>query len=330
MRTIRIGMISFAHSHGNSYLQELIKLDNVEIVGLYDPEYDRVAPHVEKLGIPYYDDHMELLETDIDAVVICSENIEHGRYTADAARAGKHVLCEKPLGISIEQMQEMIAVCRDNNVQLMTAFPCRYLAAVRDAKAAIDQGAIGEILAIKGTNKGRMPGRWFIDPTLSGGGAVLDHTVHVMDLMNWILQSEPEEVYAEVGELFHDNLGIDDAGMIHVKFRNGVIGILDPSWSRPTGYIHGADVTMEIVGTKGVVSMNGFAQANEVYLSESGKTSRSFWGDGMDGPLVQDFIRALSEGTSVPVTGEDGLKSAAVAIAAYESAKLGRSVKVNL
>jgi predicted dehydrogenase len=322
-------MISFAHSHGNSYLRELMKLNEVELVGIYDPVYDRVASHIEAYGIPYYDDHLELLATDIEAVVICSENAEHGRYTADAARAGKHVLCEKPLGVSLEQMQGMIDICRMNQVQLMTAFPCRYLAAARDAKTAVAEGAIGDVLAIKGTNKGRMPGRWFIDPALSGGGAVLDHTVHVMDLMNWIVQSEPEEVYAEVGELFHDNLGIDDAGMIHVKFRNGVIGTLDPSWSRPNGYIHGADVTMELIGTKGVISMDGFAQANEIYSSESGKTSLSFWGDGMDGPLVQDFVRALLKGENVPISGEDGLKSTAVALASYESAKLGRPVKVN-
>lgn len=330
MKTIRIGMLSFAHSHGNSYLRELMKLDGVQVVGLYDPVYERVKQHIEEWGLPYYDDHHKLLAEEMDAVVICSENVEHGRFTADAARAGKHVLCEKPLGVSIEQMQQMIAVCQENNVQLMTAFPCRYLAAVIDAKIAIDDGAIGEVLAIKGTNRGRMPGRWFIDPALSGGGAVLDHTVHVMDLMNWILDTEPEEVYAEVGELFHDNLGIDDAGMIHVKFRNGALGILDPSWSRPVGYLRGADVTMEIIGTEGVISVDGFAQANETFFSESGKTVRSFWGEGMDGPLVKDFIRALRDNVPVSITGEDGLRSTAVALAAYESSRLGKPVKVRL
>lgn len=329
MKKLRIGMISFAHSHGNSYLRELMKLDDVQVVGLYDPVYERVAPHVEEWGLPYYNDHHRLLAEPIDVVVICSENAEHGRFTADAARAGKHVLCEKPLGVSTEQMRGMIEVCREHGVQLMTAFPCRYLAAVLDAKSAVEDGAIGDIVAIKGTNRGRMPGRWFIDPALSGGGAVLDHTVHVMDLMNWFLNTEPEEVYAEVGELFHENLGIDDAGMIHVKFANGVLGILDPSWSRPAGYGR-ADVTMEIIGTKGVISVDGFAQANEAYYSESGQTARMFWGDGMDGPLVRDFVRALRAGVPVPISGEDGLKSAAVAIAAYESAKQGRPVRVNL
>jgi myo-inositol 2-dehydrogenase / D-chiro-inositol 1-dehydrogenase len=330
LTVVRIGMISFAHSHGYSYLRELMKMEDVQVVGLYDPEYERVSQHVKEWGIPYYDDHHKLLAAHIDAVVICSENAEHGRFTADAAKAGKHVLCEKPLGISTEQMQQMIAVCQEHGVQLMTAFPCRYLAAVIDAKAAVEDGAIGDIVAIKGTNRGRMPGRWFIDPALSGGGAVLDHTVHVMDLMNWFLDTEPEEVYAEVGELFHDNLGIDDAGVIHVKFRNGALGILDPSWSRPVGYVRGADVTMEIIGTKGVISVDGFAQANEIFYSESGKTFRSFWGDGMDGPLIRDFVSALREGVPVPISGQDGLRSTAVAIAAYESAKLGRPVQVRL
>ncbi|WP_127586098.1 Gfo/Idh/MocA family protein [Paenibacillus koleovorans] len=327
-RIIRIGMISFAHSHAVSYLRELLKTEGVQVAGIYDPDYSRVSAHVEQFGIPYYDDHMSLLAESIDAVVICSENAWHGRFTADAARAGKHVLCEKPLGVSIEQMQEMIDVCRASGVQLMTAFPCRYLASVIDAKAAVARGEIGEILAIKGTNRGRMPGRWFVEPALSGGGAVLDHTVHVMDLMNWFLGAVPVEVYAEVDTLFNEGLGIDDAGMVHVKFSNGAIGILDPSWSRPNDYNRPGDVAMEIIGTHGVISVDGFAQANEAYSIATGKTTRSFWGDGMDGPLVRDFVRALRDGANVPISGEDGLRSAAVAVAAYESAKAGAPVKV--
>ncbi|GIP41037.1 dehydrogenase [Paenibacillus sp. J31TS4] len=327
MNHVKVGMISFAHGHAFSYLRGLLELPNVTVTGIADEVRDRVAGVVEKHGLAYYEDYRELLKTDIDAVVICSENVHHAQQTIDSANAGKHVLCEKPLGISTEEMQRMIDVCREKGVQLMTAFPCRYITAVLDAKAAIERGEIGEILAIKGTNRGTMPGSWFIEPELSGGGAVLDHTVHVMDLMNWFLDSPVAEVYAEAGTFFHD-IKVDDSGMVHVKFENGVIAALDTSWSRPKMFPTWGDVTMEIVGTKGVVSIDSFNQKNEVFSNLAAKPTYSGWGDSMDGRLVEGFVNAIANGTPVPITGEDGLKSAQVALAAYESIAQKKAIKL--
>jgi predicted dehydrogenase len=331
MNKVKIGMISFAHSHANGILKELLAIPDVEIVGIFDNLPERAADIADKNGIPYFEDHKCLLEkTDADAVVICSENAFHARYTLDAAAAGKHVLCEKPLGITVEDMKRMIEAARLNGVQLMTAFPCRFLPAVRQAKAAVERGEIGDILAIKATNRGRMPGRWFIRKELSGGGAVMDHTVHVMDLMNWFLQSEPEEVYAEAGTLFHDDLDVDDAGIVHVRFANGVAAVLDPSWSRAESFPIGGDITMRLIGTKGVIDVNALGQVNELYSDELGKMQWSYWGDGMSGYMVRAFVEAVRSGTDVPITGEDGLRSTAVALAAYESIKLGAAVRLRL
>lgn len=324
---IKIGMISFAHGHANSYFHFLINNPDVEIVGIADEKRARVERHLEKHQIPYYEDYRELLKTDCVAVVICSENVHHAQMTIDAANAGKHVMCEKPLGISEQEMLQMIETCKQQGVHLMTAFPCRYIPAVAQAKQAVDRGEIGEIIAIKGTNRGSMPGGWFIDSKLSGGGAVLDHTVHVMDLMNWFLNSNVTEVYAESGTLFHD-IPVDDAGMVHVKFQNGVFGVIDTSWSRSKSFPTWGDVTMEIIGTEGVISVDSFAQYNEVYNDDNMRAQWSYWGDNMDEYLVKDFVRALKEGDNMPITGEDGFKSAQVALAAYESIRRGETVKL--
>lgn len=224
-------------------------------------------------------------------------------------------------------MQEMIDTCKKQGVQLMTAFPCRYIPAVIQAKEAVDRGEIGEIIAMKGTNRGSMPGGWFIDPELSGGGAVLDHTVHVMDLMNWFLGCKVSEVYAESGTLFHD-IPVDDTGMVHMKFENGTVGVIDTSWSRSKSFPTWGDVTMEVIGTKGVISIDSFAQYNEVYSDDRMKTQWSYWGDNMDEYLVKAFVEAMKEGKPVPITGEDGYKSAQVALAAYESIRRGDTVKL--
>ena len=224
MKSLKVGLISFAHGHAYSYLNSFLALPEVEIAGIADEVISRVETVGSTHGIPLYDDYRELLKTDIDAVAICSENVKHAEHVIAAAEAGKHVICEKPLGLSVEEMERMIEACQANGVQLMTAFPCRYLAAVVNAKNAVDAGEIGDIVAIKGTNRGSMPGQWFVEPHLSGGGALLDHTVHVMDLMNWFTGSKVTEVYAYAATLFHEELKVDDAGMIHVRFASGVFG----------------------------------------------------------------------------------------------------------
>ncbi|OAS17018.1 Gfo/Idh/MocA family protein [Paenibacillus oryzisoli] len=326
MKKLKVGMISFAHGHAYSYLDSLRAIPQVEVIGIADESYSRVERVVTTYNLPYYEHYQDLLATNVDAVVICSENVHHADITIAAAKAGKHVLCEKPLGVSLSEMEAMIASCKEHGVQLMTAFPCRYLASVVKAKEAIEQGEIGEIIAIKGTNRGSLPSGWFLQSDLSGGGALLDHTVHVMDLMNWMTQSEVKEVYAYAATLFNENLAIDDAGMIHVKFANGVVGVLDTSWSRNAAFPTWGDVTMTIVGTKGTLSIDAFAQNNELYSLDNGKGQWNFWGDSMDAYLVKAFVQALLNGEEVPITGEDGLRSTIVALAGYKSVALGQPV----
>jgi len=327
MSKLKIGMISFAHMHAASYLQALLSRADVEVLGIADENEERVRPFTEPNGIAYYSDYNELLKQPIDAVVICSENVRHAELTKHAAQAKKHVLCEKPLGLSEKEMLGMIEVCRAEGVQLMTAYPCRYIPAVRSAKEAVDRGDIGEIIAMKGTNRGTMPSGWFIDRGQSGGGAVLDHTVHVLDIMHYITGSEVEEVYAHSETLFHD-VDIDDAGLLHVKFRNGIFAVHDPSWSRPSSFPTWGDVTLEIIGTKGVIHVDSFAQKNDVYSNNATKAEWSYWGDDMDQGLIDGFVDALLQGQPVPITGEDGFLSARVAFAAYESAKMGKTVEL--
>ncbi|MEK8129308.1 Gfo/Idh/MocA family oxidoreductase [Paenibacillus filicis] len=326
MKSLKVGLISFAHGHAFSYLRSLAALPEVEIVGIAHEDPVRVEEAVRQYGVPYFADYKQLLASDADAIVICSENVHHAALTLEAARAGKHVLCEKPLGTTVAEMQEMIAVCRSSGVQLMTAFPCRYITAVARAKEAVDRGEIGRIVAIKGTNRGTAPGGWFVDPVQSGGGALLDHTVHVMDLMHWFTGARVTEVYAYAATRFHEQLEVEDTGMIHVKYDNGAFGVLDTSWSRPKAFPAWGDVTMEIIGTEGAISIDSFAQMNELYVNDLGKGVWSGWGDSMDEYMIKDFVQALLSGTPVPINGEDGLRSAEVALAGYESARLGQPV----
>ena len=314
--------------HASSYASALSEIPDAELVGIQDDNKERGLSAAARHNSVYYNSLHDLLDTDIDAVIVCSENALHKDQVIAAAKAGKHVLCEKPIATTTEDAMTMIEECERKDVILATAFPVRHAPPVARAKELIDSGVIGQILAVNATNHGRMPGGWFIDRELSGGGAVLDHTVHVADLLRWFLEDEVKNVYAEVDTRMHD-IAIDDCGMLLMEFHGGVFATLDPSWSRPKAYPTWGDVTMEIIGTEGVISLDVFAQVLVEANDSEQKVLYRNWGDNSDLLLIKDFIQAVGQGEKPAASGLDGLKALEVALAAYESAAQGRPVELN-
>lgn len=258
---MKVGMISFAHMHAYSYAECLISNPDAELVGIADENEKRGRQAADKYNTQWYGQLDDLLNSDLEAVIICSENVRHAELTEAAAKAGKHILCEKPIATTLEEAQAMIQVTEQNNVKLMIAFPCRYSAVAQRLKEKVESGILGKILAMNGTNRGTLPGGWFVDKSLSGGGAVLDHTVHVVDLMRWLMPgTEVKEVYAESDTLFND-VAIDDSGLLTFEFNNGVIAALDPSWSRSKSFPTWGDLTIDIMGTKGSMKVDLYTQS---------------------------------------------------------------------
>lgn len=326
MKPLKIGMISFAHGHAYSYAACVNRVGGAAVCAVADDDAARGRVAAARFGATYMDSRDALLRSDVDAVIVCSENARHKDDVIAAAQAGKHVLCEKPIATGMEEARAMIEACGRSGVKLQIAFPCRFNQPVRRVKQMVDKGLLGRILAMRGTNRGQNPGGWFTDRALSGGGAVLDHTVHVIDLMRWISKSEVREVYAEVDTRFYDGLGIDDSGLLLLEFENGLIASHDPSWSRCQSFPTWGDVTLQIVGEGGITNVDAFAQHLEVYSDAIGKMRHDPWSDDMDFGLVADFIGCLREDRAPSITGEDGLRAMQVALAAYESARTGQPV----
>ena len=139
-------------------------------------------------------------------MIVCSENARHRGLVELAAAAGVHVLCEKPLAITTEDGQAMIGPAQRAGVILMTAFPMRFSPVMMEVKTLLDRDGLGKVYAFNTTNQGTMPARhraWFVDKALAGGGAGMDHIVHLADLLRWYLRSEVATVYAQFNRILH-------------------------------------------------------------------------------------------------------------------------------
>ena len=329
MTPVKIGILSAAHLHAEFYARALAAHPGATLAGVADRNAARGRRLADRFGAEFFPSGDALLARGLDGVIVTSENTHHRRLVEQAARSGvRAILCEKPLATTLPDARAMIAACAQADVRLATAFPCRHSPAYRRLRGQVRAGAVGDILAIRGTNRGVPPGGWFTDTALSGGGAVLDHTVHVADL-NWdLLGREAAEVYAEIGSGFAHG-GWDDTGFLSIGYEGGVFATLDTSWSRPKTWPTWGDVTLQVVGTLGVLDLDVFAQTLAHYDGRTGRVAWPAWGSDPNVGLIADFVR-LAAGEDAPdmATGEDGLRALAVALAAYRSADAGAPVPV--
>lgn len=328
---IRIGILSFAHMHAASYAHAIQAHPSAELAGVADSDRDRARTMAERYQTTAFPDYAALLRSDVDAVVIGSENVRHRELVEMAAAAKKAILCEKPLATTIEDGEAMVRACKENGVPFYTAFPCRFHPVYLRLRQAVQNGQLGRLIAARGTNQGRNPGGWFIDKKLSGGGAAMDHTVHVTDLLRDLSGKEPTSVYAEITNGIN-HADFDDVAMLHIGFGDGFWATLDGSWSRPKSYWTWGNVTLHVTGTGGTAGMDMFAQNHRVFSDKTMHASLSNWGDNMDQHLLNAFVAAVA-GEPAPyavplATGEDGLQAARVAIAAYRSAEAGEPVTI--
>lgn len=325
----RIGILSVAHLHAASYAACLRALPGVELVGIADDDAARGRAFAEQHGTRFFDANQALLDADLDGVIICSANLHHRPLVELAARHTRNILCEKPIATTLDDARAMIDACANAGARLQIAFPVRFAPPVMQLRALIQDSSLGQVYGIKATNHGQMPGGWFVDRALAGGGAVIDHTVHVIDLLRWFFGAEVSEVYAEIGErLLHEDVAIDDVGMLSFALSNGAYGTLDTSWSRPAAFPTWGDVTIELVAEHGCVQLDAFKQQLAVYSNQATRAEWVGWGSNMDMGLIRDFVGMIVEGREPSITGQDGLKALEVALAAYQSSRSGEVVRL--
>jgi predicted dehydrogenase len=321
--TASIGICSVAHPHANAYAEVLTDLDAVEFVGVVDDEAERGRQFADE-NDTWLRSRTDLLSR-ADGVIVCSANANRKPWIRTAAEAGVDILAEKPLGTSAKEARHLAGICSDADVALDVAMPLRHSVPARQARERLN--VVGDLIALSGTNRGQFPGGWFADPDLSGGGAVMDHTVHIVDLVHWLTDTRVAEVYAETGTRFTD-AAVEDVNVLSMELDDGTPFLLDGSWSKPDEWPSWGDATLEITGTECVLELDCFAQRFEVIRDEDPMGASSvFYGTDPNRVMLERFVETIS-GEPPAAPPADAADALAVVEAAYESIDRGEPVAV--
>ena len=325
---VRIGIIGVAHMHVDSYILSL-RAAGADVVGVWDIDGERGARWASRHEVAHFRTRDELLGQRLDGVVVGSETFHHLDDVRAAASDGVAILCEKPLGVTVEDSAAIVEACRTSGSALMTAFPSRFAPAVRQLRELVVSGDLGRIRAFSGVNQGVMPMRdrsWFADPRLAGGGAIMDHVVHLADAFSWILAAQPLEVYAVANRVVHSEVvTVETSSLVMITYPGDVFASIDCSWNRPLDYPSWGGFALSVVGDDGTVDVEPMRQ-RLVQFGGGSRYSWVQWGPSNSNLMISEFVDSISDGREPLVTGEDGHSATRVALAALESVQTGLPV----
>jgi len=314
-----------------------------EVVAVYSRSAERAQAFARQHAIPrwFTDVDRLLAETDCDVVDVCLPNVLHHRVTLAAARAGRHVIIEKPLCMTLEEADEMIEACRSAGRLLMYAEELCFAPKYERVRRLVEEGAVGRVYMMKQLEKHSGPhSDWFYDVNQSGGGVLMDMGCHAFAWFRWMLGGRPvvRSVYSTMATVHHAHRTRGEDNVVTlVEFENDVVGLAEDSWAKPGGM----DDRIEVYGTGGYVeadlfrgnsaltySERGYGYALEKAGSTQGWTFTVFeeaFNQGYPQEL-RHFVQCVQTGAAPLVTGEDGRAVLEIIYAAYASARLGRKV----
>jgi len=315
-----------------------------EVVAVYTRNRKKAETFAQKHGIPLATDNLEeaITKSACDVVDVGLPNCLHHQAVLTAAQAGKHVIIEKPLALTLEQADEMIAACQKTGRKLMYAEELCFAPKYERVRKLVQEGAVGQIYQMRQCEKHSGPhSDWFYDINQSGGGVLMDMGCHGIAWFRWMLGGQPKvvSVFAQMQNgLIHANrTRAEENSLCLVEFEGGAIGVAENSWAKHGGM----DDRVEVHGTGGVVyadlfmgnsaltySQKGYGYAMEKAASTQGWTFTMFeeaFNQGYPQEL-RHFIQCVREDRTPVVTGEDGRAVLEIMYAAYASARSGQKV----
>jgi UDP-N-acetyl-2-amino-2-deoxyglucuronate dehydrogenase len=330
-----IGCGRISPNHG----QALASLKGARLIAAADVIHERAVSFTERFGGEPYTSDKEMLErADIDAVCICTPSGMHAEIGIAAANAGKHVLVEKPMALSLRDADALIVACERNGVKLGIVHQNRFNPAIVRLRQALESGRFGQI------NMGTAVLRWHRDQNYyaqapwrgtwaQDGGCLMNQTIHCIDLLQWMM-GPVESVYAYTATRMREIEAEDNAAAV-LRFENGALGMIESS---VTIYPKNLEETLNIFGETGTVVVGGVAvnrieawrfaegeDTEEAVLAEQKADPSSVYGFGHT-PLIADFIAAVQEDRDPVVPGREGRKALEIILGIYKSSRTGHPV----
>jgi len=340
-RLLRVGIVGVG-TIGVNHLETYHACRKARVVAIADVKEDLVKSVASKYGIKrFFTDYRDLLTLkDVDAVSVCTPPCAHAPVTCDAAAAGKHVLCEKPMAMNAEEARRMVDACKRAGVKLGICHGrVRFNPAAEMARKYVASGKLGTVYYARVSrfrHRGR-PGldilessKWFLDSSKAGGGALADIGCYDIDLILYLLGSpQPSAVSAMtfrgvgIPPKVTTPYDVEEHASLLVRFINGPIVTFEIAWA--SNMDHGEGVVL--FGTRGGLKLNPFT-----FYTEQGGKQIAISVDILSKPtgdLINDFVTACLKDRVPKTPGEDGLKVMQIISMAYASARLGREVTLS-
>ena len=336
---IRVGIIGCGKIAQVRHLPEYAANPNAEIVAFYDKNMERAQEMAAQYGGKVYNSFYELVDDpNVDAVSICVENRSHAEITTYALYAGKHVLCEKPMAVTLAECESMVAAAERNGKHLMIGHNMRFDPVHRKAKQMLDSDIIGDVITFRtilgnsGPEGWSLEGTWFFDKNKAAMGALSDMGIHKVDLLQYLTGQKVIETTAKVMTLNkHTATGapitVDDNALCILRMSGGAVGTLAASW---TVYGHECQSTC-LYGTKGIMLIynnNNPAAPIEVRNLDGTSTTYNIPPETNSG-VIDEFVAALEQNREPEVSGREALSTMRAIFGSIKSSEIGRTVSVN-
>lgn len=336
------GMIADFHA------KAIADAEGMHLVAATSRNRSSAEAFAEKFPCRVFDDVATMVaDPEVDVVAICTPSGAHLEPALVAANAGKHVVVEKPLEVTVERCDQIIAACKDSGVVLSTIFPSRYHQASQKLKQAVDQGRFGTLTLGDAYVKwyrtqeyydsGAWRGTWELD----GGGALMNQAIHTVDLLLWLM-GPVQSVSAQTATLAHDRIEVEDVATANIRFQNGALGVIQATTAAFPGMlkrieIHGSMGTavLEEEDLKAWDFQNPTDQDAKLIAQLTGKTKT---GGGAADPKAighhghaaqyRDIAQAIADGTQPLIDGPEGRRSVELIVAIYQAAKTGERIQL--
>ncbi|MAS35800.1 MAG: oxidoreductase [Anaerolineaceae bacterium] len=340
-KSLRFGLIGCGRIAPH-HARAIQGLPGAELTAVVDVIEERAYRFADDYGAEPHLDYQEMLRRpDIDVVSICTPSGMHAQMAIDAARAGKHIIVEKPMALSLADADAMIAEAKANHVKLCVAFQNRYNPPIQDLRAAVQAGKLGRRLLGNATvrwyrtqeyyNDG-WHGTWAMD-----GGALMNQSIHHVDALVWLMGEPVESVFAYSATLAHE-MEAEDTVVVALRFASGALGSIEAT---TITYPTDLEGSVTLLGERGSVKIGGVAlnrkemwkiegelEREAEILSENQVDPLSVYGTSHP-HVFNDFLAAIREDREPFVNGTEGRAALAVVLGVYESARTGQPVLIN-